>query len=149
MQDLLLWELLPDDELKKECREKGLPLDCDRDSAIHWLVLSSQGHQGIPFKQLRDLGAVEGIIREVERFRSVFSEKGVLMLRDEYKKRTLPFDQHLDGEAHIGRLRQILVWEHTSTSELQCECRKLGVSAALDMRHAADSVQRGELIKRL
>jgi len=160
LMSVLTWELLPLQELEKDCRARKLTTgreDCNRDEDVHALLLhrlrvdlrvslsrSTYEVRGIPVDRLESMQVVQ-VAAQLDAFEAMSNDQ----LKTEYTQSGLPKEAVLERELLIERLRQVSIWECMCLDELQKDCltRNLHIQTTTLSNNKGD--KEAELAQRL
>mmetsp|Transcript_45148 Transcript_45148/g.113559 ORF Transcript_45148/g.113559 Transcript_45148/m.113559 type:complete len:572 (+) Transcript_45148:3-1718(+) len=164
LKQILIWELMPEKELARECEERRIPAsDRGRDKAPESeeerhadllqklkvdlrvnLNKSWYEAKGIPMARLDSMRVLQ-VADQLDAFQSMGNEQ----LKTEYLQAGLPREAVLERSFLLDTLRKVVIWEAMPLQELQRDCleRKLPIHAATPSNSQRD--KESELVRRL
>eukprot|EP00931_Biecheleriopsis_adriatica_P033148 TRINITY_DN19257_c0_g1_i1.p1 TRINITY_DN19257_c0_g1~~TRINITY_DN19257_c0_g1_i1.p1 ORF type:complete len:1234 (+),score=279.60 TRINITY_DN19257_c0_g1_i1:377-3703(+) len=162
LRTALAWQAMSRAELLRACRRRGLSALRGEPPAelLQRLKESTWEARGIPLRSFASKAALAaGVLEHFEKLEGLSGPELVWLSH----RKGLPIESHPDREALLGRLRQLSVWEHMPTAQLQKECCRRGLTSSEDeacrLQHrgmfsfrrllASDRMQREELLRKL
>lgn len=127
LRDVLLWEHFRHGELRRACRDVGLPpeelSEATREELLEMLRNATWQSRGVPVWRLASHIMGYGVLDQVDRIEAKPVEELALLC----ERRGLPLEDELDSEVLVDRLRTLIVWDHLPVEELRVECQAMGL----------------------
>mmetsp|Transcript_45838 Transcript_45838/g.130870 ORF Transcript_45838/g.130870 Transcript_45838/m.130870 type:complete len:1393 (+) Transcript_45838:130-4308(+) len=130
LKQSIIWKKLPLEELRRECRARGVPPEADpalpedraSDQLYARLLASLGGGQepGRGLERLRSPELAEELAERLDRLQVM----GALSLRAECRRLGIDCQVHTGNQALVDRIREVLIWQHMTLEDLKEDCRE-------------------------